>query len=370
MAIPVSTFLPWEHVVWNIGKATDNILSSNTYYERFRNRDGAVKFKSERAYENVIVHTAKRVGLQLAEHYANVALEVGSGYINNVLRWFGHGNVRKAIKSIETQSVARQEEIKADRKKREEILKKQEENLQSIIEAGERVDSCLGVLNLKKNNVQINALDAFGRAVPEALFLSYETKDPQMITYMEGTSKKEVKSNYIFFFDVTAQVSQSTSKNIKLNQVEGRDFTRKELVSGGDICFSINGSINSNLPGVYPQDDVKRLIKICQYNGVVQVNHLLFKQFGVENIIIQDFKLGEQTYKNIQPYSITCVAVEPSDSVNLTADTIVVLNDVLASSDMSGWYKALLEQKKANVQSGQSSGNERNKTLMWLSNHI
>ena len=376
MAIPVSQLLPWEHVVWSVGAATQNILSSNTYYARFQNRDGVLYYKSERAYENVIVHTAKRIRYQLAEHYANVALEIGSGYANAAFRWLGHKNVRTAIDEIKSQNEARQAEIKADRERRKNILENQAANSQIIIDAGEKVDSGLGVLKLEDSNDQVNALDAFGRLVPEALILSYKVKEPMDITYMEGPTKRTVKSKQIFFYDVTPQVSQTTSKNVILNKVEGRDYTRKELVSGGDICFSISGAINSNLPGVYPQDDVKRLIKICQYNGVVQVNHLLFKQFGVDNIIIQDFKLESQTFKNIQPYTITCVAVEPSDNVQITTDTIVALNDVLANTDLSGWYKSLLERKKKEVETGKSEttqltdGKERNKGIMWISNHI
>lgn len=380
MGVPVSQLFPWEHVVWSVGKATDNILSSDTYYSWFQKRDGKLKYKSERAYTNVVVHTAKRIGWQLAEHYTNVALEIGSGYINNALRWFGHKKVREQLKQIEAESATRQKEIAEYRKKKEEERKNNINGGKvyddstgkwvSVIDNGAAVDNELGTVTLD-NGKTIRARDKYGRWVQEALSLAYDGEIEKQYTFYDGgqtgLQKQEVKTKTVAFFDLNAQVSQTTSKNIILNKVEGRDYTRKELVSGGDICFSIQGEVNSNEPGVYPSDEVKKLINICQYNGVVRVNHLIFQQFNVKNIIIQDFKLDAPTFKNIQPYSITCVAVEPDEKVVVEKDTIQIIDDAVASAGTSGWYKALLETKKEEINTGRG---ERNKFSIWLSNHI
>lgn len=368
MGIPVSTLLPWEHVVWSIGKATDNILSSNTYYARFQNRDGAVKYKSDRAYENVIVHTAKRIGLQLAEHYTNIIENFAALEVDRAVRWFGHRNVRRALKKLESDAEARKTEINKQRNDHKTIINLQADNQQKIIDAGKAVDEGLGVIKTKEGDT-IEAVNPYGVRVPEALMLYYDSDTKIKVETKQGNNVKSIDTCTICFFDVLARVSQSSSKNIILNKVEGRDYTRKELVSGGDLCFMISGEVNSNMPDVYPENEVKKLIQICQYNGIIKVNHLLFKQFNVGQIIIQDFKLENQNCKNAQPYSITCVAVEPDEDVQIEKDTIQIINDVLADTDLSGWYKTLLADKKEQIQTG-ASNDSRNKVLMWISNHI
>ena len=81
------------------------------------------------------------------------------------------------------------------------------------------------------------------------------------------------------------------------------------------------------------------------------------------------FKLEHQTFKNAQPYSISCIAVEPDEDVKIEKDTIQLINDVLADTALSGWYKTVLAEKQAQAQSGKSDS-ARNKALMWISNHI
>lgn len=369
MAGVVSALLPWEHVVWSIGKATDNILSSDSYYRRFQNsKDGTLVFKSERAYDNILVHTAKRIGFQLAEHYVNIIRDFTALEVNNALRWFGHQNVRRALRTLESESKARQEELKLAREEQKKIRDRQSDNWKEIIQAGESVDDGLGFIRTKEGDT-IEAVNPYGERISEALMLYYDSDSKVRVEIKQGNNTKVIETATVCFSDINAQVAQSTSKNIVLTKVQGRDFTRKELVSGGDIAFTISGEVNSNMPGVYPESAVKKLIQICQYNGIVKVNHLLFKQFNVEQIIIQDFKLEHQTFKNVQPYSISCIAVEPDEDVKIEKDTIQLINDVLADTALSGWYKTVLAEKQAQAQSGKSD-NERNKALMWISNHI
>ena len=363
-------FHPWSQVGVSLGRATDNILSSRGFYTRFvEQRDGILVYQSKRAYESILIHTAKQLGFQLAEHYANMIADFAATEARYGLQYvFGHKKVRKAVEKAIADSEARQKEIQDGRKKANEMRKKQEENMQSIIANRETVDKGLGQVNVEGGNT-ITAVDAYGTLVPEALMLYYDTEESIEYERLQNGKKDVIKTKTLVFYDVTVQVSQTTSKNIVLTKVQGRDFTRKELVSGGDICFTINGTVNSNQDGVYPESAVKKLIQLCQYNGVVKVNHLLFKQFGVTQVIIQDFKLGIQECKNEQPYSMSVIAVEPDEDVTIVKDTIQLINDVLAGSEMEGWYQALLTEKKEQAQSGKSDSN-RSKKLLWFSNHI
>jgi len=363
-------FHPWSQVGVSLGRATDNILSSRSFYTRFKeSSDGTLIYQSKRAYDSVLVHTAKQLGFQLAEHYANMATEFLSTQARYGLQWlFGHKRVRQAVEKAKTESAARQAEIKQSREAADKIRKKQAENVKSIIEAGEKVDDGLGVVTLE-GGTTAEAINPYGIKVPEALMLYYNTENSISYTIQQGKETKQFQSKTLLFFDINAQVSQSTSKNIVLTKVQGRDYTRKELVSGGDILFTVNGMVNSNQPGVYPEGEVKKLIQLCQYNGVVKINHLLAKQFGVTQVIIQDFKLGTQECKNEQPYTMTMVAVEPDEDVTVTKDTIMLINDVLAGTDMAGWYQALLTAKAEQAQTG-ASDPTRNKKLLWLANNI
>lgn len=160
-----------------------------------------------------------------------------------------------------------------------------------------------------------------------------------------GTIETSMETKVIDHIDLSPQISVSSSKNIVMTQVQGRDYTRKELVSGGDISFSVTGSIVSHNEGEYPESAVKKFIQIMQYNGIVNVKSMLFDQFNVTRIVIKDFSLSNPEYKNIQPYSFSCVAIEPDEDVKITQDTISVINRELQTSPMSKWYKFILDSK-------------------------
>ena len=55
--------------------------------------------------------------------------------------------------------------------------------------------------------------------------------------------------------------------------------------------------------------------------------------------------MGEIEYKNIQPYSFTCVAVEPDDAITLQADTINAINKELQATKWDAWYHQILQNK-------------------------
>ena len=54
-------------------------------------------------------------------------------------------------------------------------------------------------------------------------------------------------------------------------------------------------------------------------------------------------------FKNVQPYSFTCVGVEPDEAVKVVKDTIQATNLNIAKMKKKGWATQLLEQVKASA---------------------
>lgn len=320
----------WSSLQYSLGKTTENIAVNNLRYRYTKGDDGSVIYRNNRDGRAVAVRVLTQQGFQIVEAELN---KLWPRYVRHI-----------------------------EEKVRKEQLELQRKNVQSLIKQGKTADLGLGVIKTKEGK-EIVAVDAYGQKVPEALILYYDSEKTiqctirkpsskpasSVINRQDDTESETISTCTVYFADVTPHVNQSTSKNIILTKVQGRDYTRKELVAGGDISFSVSGEINSNQDGIYPENDVKKFIQIMQHNGVIKVNHLLFKQFNINQIIIQDFKLGAQEYKNIQPYSFTCVAVEPDEDVIVSQDTINVINTAIAEQDLSTWYKLVLGYKLSQI---------------------
>lgn len=121
----------------------------------------------------------------------------------------------------------------------------------------------------------------------------------------------------VTFVDLQPQVQVSSKNNIVLTTVQGRDYTRKEYVSGGDLEVTINGKITSKYPDVYPEGEMSKFLKLMQYKGVLDCDNTILRQFNISQLIILNYALSPCEYRNIQPYTLTCVAVEPAESVQL-----------------------------------------------------
>lgn len=207
------------------------------------------------------------------------------------------------------------------------------------------------------------ATDHYGTLLPEALMLYYEGEeslDAEQYFYKPITSKSSsvsynavtipsFKTKLVLHIDRAPEIKIESSKNLVLTKVQGRDFTRKELVSGGDLTFSVSGSIQSDQSGVYPSLAVQKFIMNMQYGGILNVHHFMFKQLGVTRVLIQDWRLDTPECKNVQPYSFSCVAVEPDEEVVLQ-DTIQQLNEIITPAvDLNFWQKLILDDKFTQV---------------------
>ena len=315
---------------------------------------GDTKFKSKPASKIVTARVAQQIAMQMAEAEINKLFP-------------------RLQRSLE-------------KKLRDQVLVQTEDNAYAtLIKHGQDVTTEYGIIKTSEGD-SIVARDYLTRRVPEALFMSYTgTEDitysfPPAVISEEYAIKKQsflqqlagfkntiehnikyefgdetfngetddITTKDVIHIDLSPQISLSTNKNLVLTTVQGRDFTRKELISNGDLTFTINGSVASHTPGVYPDGAVQRLIKLSQYKGVIKVHHFIFDKFNVKQVIIKDFNLNSQEHKNIQPYSMTCVAIE-ADEIKLKNDTIGAINQEIQLSPLNTWYNLILNSKLAEV---------------------
>jgi len=145
------------------------------------------------------------------------------------------------------------------------------------------------------------------------------------------------------FIDLSAMVQFSSQNNIILTNVQGRDCSRKEYISAGDMKFSVQGRIFSNYPDVYPYAEVSKLRRIFQHKGTVKVANLMFDQYNVTEIVITDFSMTPtEGMKNVQNYQFNCVAIEPNKIEGEVKDTISVANTVIREQKALGWTNMML----------------------------
>lgn len=145
------------------------------------------------------------------------------------------------------------------------------------------------------------------------------------------------------FIDLSAMVQFSSQNNIILTNVQGRDCSRKEYISAGDMKFSVQGRIFSNYPDVYPYAEVSKLRRIFQHKGTVKVANLMFDQYNITEIVITDFSMTPtEGMKNVQNYQFNCVAIEPNKIEGEVKDTISVANTVIREQKALGWTNMML----------------------------
>lgn len=256
-------------------------------------------------------------------------------------------------------------------KARDAVMEKQQEEWETLIENRRVVSRRYGEVEASNSGGRSYvARDIHGYKVDTALMMYYDMDPEETITVTDlpfvlennyygtsnvnaeerlsiqagGLSARTFTTNTLCHIDLLAQVTSSSSKNLIQTKVQGRDFTRKELISGGDIVFSISGKLVGRM-GEYPSDAVKKLIQLSQYKGVVKVNNFIFDQYNVREVIITSMNLGQIDNYNEQPYTMECVAVEPDDAVKLEKDTIGQLNTYLERNLTDGWQKVVRESK-------------------------
>ena len=313
----------------------NSILNSANY----KKREGKLVFCSPRGYENVYVYAAKRTMMQMS--FATI-----NDLYPKYLRQLDYDKAKDAYKKYQGKDFA------------------------NIINNGKKADQ-------SRMDNQKMSVRYMGKPANEALVIWIKGEDGnttvdieyktywdkiKMLSRTENSMYQLTGSNDILadtklsvptndknnvFLDLGAIVSMSGGNNIVQTKVQGRDFSRKELISGDDLVFTVKGKIVSNYPDIYPYEHVSRFVNLMKHKGVLQVHNLLFQQFNVTQIIVKDFNMGQiEGYKNVQPYSFTCVAVEVDNEVKVVKDTIEAANIVIEEKKKTGWEKAVLENIK------------------------
>ena len=175
-----------------------------------------------------------------------------------------------------------------------------------------------------------------GRVVTDFLELSISKEGNY---YDTASGKVEPNSKYgeVAFIDLQPMVQVGSKNNIVMTQVQGRDYTRKEYVSGGDLEVSINGKITSKYPDVYPEAEVSKFLKLMQFKGVIDCENTILRQFKIEKLIVLNYSLPTTDCRNVQPYSLSCVAVEPSESIELKIAEQEKVDDAIRETNK--WIK-------------------------------
>ncbi len=214
----------------------------------------------------------------------------------------------------------------------------------------------------------IYALDDWGGTATEALMLGieldqsitvsqkfpvYRTKviDAKKGIYKEqepDTINNTVTTKTLVWYDTTALITINSDKNLIATRVTGRDYSRKELISNGDIKFTVSGQITSGKPDIYPAEEMQKFYKIMQYKGIVKINNMVLDQLGITHIVIENFNVSpRQGYKALQQYTFSAIGLQPEKEIEISEDTVTIIPQKAVSAkedDGSEWMKMLNNQ--------------------------
>lgn len=155
------------------------------------------------------------------------------------------------------------------------------------------------------------------------------------------------------WYDTTALITINSDKNLIATRVTGRDYSRKELVSNGDIKFTVSGQITSGKPDIYPAEEMQKFYKIMQYKGIVKINNMVLDQLGITHIVIENFNVSpRQGYKALQQYTFSAIGLQPENEIEISEDTISIIPQKNVSAnddDGSEWMKMLNNQRRTEV---------------------
>ena len=337
------------------------------------------------------------LGLSLTNGFANSATSMGNNWLQkNLANGFGRNqgavqfyakyeaggsilNVLAKRLMGQAASMLKDEAMKQLKKGINKLLGKkiddeaQENAMTKLIENAQKNDDAkYGIMKVNNGSNSVVAYDIYGNKCIDAIMLGIPVKDP--IQYSTTVNKKSnsrnaldlgsntsFQSDTLVWYDPTALVTINSDRNLIITKVQGRDYSRKELVSNGDVNFTVTGHILSNMPEVYPAADVQKFIQIMQYKGIVKVNNLILDQFHIDGIVIKDFSLSpKEGYKSQQDYTFNAVGIMPTEEVKVTEDTINVIDNSLkkAAKEKSPWQKLLDNQLEGLAQSATNAADQ------------
>lgn len=247
---------------------------------------------------------------------------------------------------------------------KKKVLTNDDEWIKSELTKQEEEVKLYGKLLVKNTNGSeqaVYALDDWGHVCTEALMLGVETDTPIHITQTMASAMTQpngstgvayndyhVQTNTLVWYDTTALITINSDKNLLATRVTGRDYSRKELISNGDIKFTVSGQITSGKPDIYPTEEMKKFYKVMQYKGIVKINNQILDQLGITHIVIENFSVTpRQGYKALQQYTFSAIGLQPEKEIEVSEDTISVIKQKPMSveeNNDSEWLKMLNNQ--------------------------
>lgn len=163
--------------------------------------------------------------------------------------------------------------------------------------------------------------------------------------YNNNGLKTRDSKNIPDFIDGSAIMNTSSKKNVVLTTVTGRDTTRKEYISGGDVNINVSGSISSNFPDVFPVEELNQFIYYMEYGGVLEAEHLALLPHGIKHILILDYKIDyKQGFMNTADYSFSAVGVAHSKDVLLEYKLSEDIRNATENTNM--WLQSKMNESK------------------------
>lgn len=203
-------------------------------------------------------------------------------------------------------------------------------------------------VNGKGSGKYIPAINNYGEYCPEAFIMGIKLEKPinyRMSRHKRGGVSERVNSinassyfgedvsipettDTLVWFDPIAIPTINSDKNVLLTPVQGRDYTRKEIIGNGDIKFTVSGKMVSGVPGVYPTAEVEKFSQIMKHKGLVYCNHYILDILGIDKFIILSWSLSPRQGfgDNEQEYTFSAVGVMPDKETKVNADTISILD--------------------------------------------
>lgn len=243
---------------------------------------------------------------------------------------------------------------KLDKKRVEAEMQKE-----ALLAAQNDTEQKYGTIKVNDGSTSIQALDDWGNICYDALMLAIPVAQKVNMTiskYSNGNKvEQNIQSDHLVWYDTTALINLSSDKDLILTRVTGRDYSRKELVSNGDLNFSISGHISSNMPDIYPTKEVQKFRQIMQYKGIIEINNEFLDQWGVKKIVIKSFNLPQnEGNKSVQDYSFEAVGIQPDTEANVIEDTISIIDYTIqeeTDNDESLAWKDILKQQLETLKS-------------------
>lgn len=294
----------------------------------------------------------------------------GPGAGGSILQVATKGIVGGAVSLLKDETVNAFNSLLGGKKKEE--LKNGTEWFDRVIKENEEDINKYGIFKVNDEKNAIYALDDWGNVCCDALMLGIEVEQKVTVTQHQrmagyddyGTGKfvfREFKndiasfeSDYLVWYDTTALITINSDKNVVISRVQGRDYSRKELVSNGDIKFSVSGQITSKMPDVYPAKEIQKFVKVMQYKGIIKINNEMLDQFGITHILVTDFNISsKEGYKAVQYYTFNAIGLQPENEIEITDDTITYIEQKPMNNEESDdlTWKSMLQNQLAGLKS-------------------